>query len=958
MKTLVEVHAQSGSNNTHPIDASWSSKDETDFIRYLRDRGAYQALEQYASVLARKNVYVYTAAISSLAGSKNRKIRKRAMLLLNKMDEAGVVPSSFTFAALFQSVDGPEEARKLMAMLQAYAGKTTWSTAAFNQAIMACSRRELYQKRPTNKSWQVALEFLHSLRAEGLSPDWKTYTALLYVCAQTGQLRIALSLAREIESNPDIAGNSRVWGALLNVCAQAGDYKQANEVLIKMQEGGHNINLADCSAFLKALSRNGLVKLSFEVLDQITGSNLACKVSRNHGAFTLQLAKLPRISPDLVALNTVVASCAKAKDFDSARKLLDCMNNGEFCDGKTRAPIYPDEISYSLLLSSCREPLAAREIVKEMQLSRRYRVGVVRPSNITYARAIAVCSKADVPDVESARFFLSSARSDGVEPTVFMYSAAIWTAERSGNYSFAKEILEEMKAEDVEPNSISYTGVISTAARAGRLEEAMAVYSEFKKCGGAPSAATYNALAMALRQSQTPKKLEVLESIFEGMKGADRFVDVGGPVIEALINEYGRHGAYSEAERVFDMINGPANGPCLRAILNACATADPEPRWEEAVSILHSSDITLNAIGPGHTDQEALGNAMIACSKADRWQEGLNLLLLYGVRTKRHHCISTAALNSVIAACGRGGRPDAAVSILNEMEKRYGVKPDGRSYRSAVIACNQAEHMRRRHQETSSTALETTNEQSEPSFQWWECSLALLRRMKEDGLKPDIQTLSSCISACEAAGQWQRALGVLQSMIDENSDDEQISLNLFCFNAAISACEKGGAWVEALEIYERMISYGGLLQPNFVTLSALVLALSNAGQKELAESKYEEGVTMKIVNPWRVTKDARGQRVRAMDLHNFNVPLACSAVRSHVNSLLRRGSDSIEDDLIIIVGKGLRSDENGVKLLPAIRNLWREDYGVSVEADKENSGRLVVGAKSLRTLVAGRSWGL
>lgn len=87
------------------------------------------------------------------------------------------------------------------------------------------------------------------------------------------------------------------------------------------------------------------------------------------------------------------------------------------------------------------------------------------------------------------------------------------------------------------------------------------------------------------------------------------------------------------------------------------------------------------------------------------------------------------------------------------------------------------------------------------------------------------------------------------------------------------------------------------------------------------------------------------------------MPLACSAVRSYVDSLLRRGSDSIEDNLIIIVGKGLRSDEDGVKLLPAIQSLWLEDYGVSVEADKENRGRVVVGAESLRTLVAGRSWG-
>ena len=227
-----------------------------------------------------------------------------------------------------------------------------------------------------------------------------------------------------------------------------------------------------------------------------------------------------------------------------------------------------------------------------------------------------------------------------------------------------------------------------------------------------------------------------------------------------------------------------------------------------------------------------------------------------------------------MAACGRNGRPDIAVSILNEMKEKYGVKPDARSYRSAIIACNQAEHYRRRQKETSTVSSDKGQQQSDPAFHWWECALALLRRMKEDGLRPDVQSLSSCISACEAAGEWQRALGVLQTMIDEDSGDET-SMNLFCFNAAISSCEKGGAWVEALEIYERMISYGGLLKPNFVTLSSLVLALANAGQKELAESKYREGLKLKVVNPWRITRDGSGQRLKAMVRCVIFAPRCC-----------------------------------------------------------------------------------
>jgi hypothetical protein len=170
---------------------------------------------------------------------------------------------------------------------------------------------------------------------------------------------------------------------------------------------------------------------------------------------------------------------------------------------------------------------------------------------------------------------------------------------------------------------------------------------------------------MAIRYSQTPNKLEILEEIYAGMDTTGRFVEVGGPIIEALITEYGVKGHHANATHVFENILGASNEACLRAILQACARADPEPKWEQvcwsggsrdgakmyqdllcsasdaslnlsqAVSILHSSDITRSSAGSGHIDQVALGHAMIACAKADRWEEGLNLLLLYGVKSKR-----------------------------------------------------------------------------------------------------------------------------------------------------------------------------------------------------------------------------------------------------------------------------------------------------------------------------------
>ena len=231
---------------------------------------------------------------------------------------------------------------------------------------------------------------------------------------------------------------------------------------------------------------------------------------------------------------------------------------------------------------------------------------------------------------------------------------------------------------------------------------------------------------------------------------------------------------------------------------------------------------------------------------------------------ERTPAIPVVAMNALISACGRGRRPDLSLACFNEMQSKFGVRPDVRSYRSAVIACNQAEHEIRRTKTSHALPLEADG--FENPVQWWECALALLRRMREEDLTPDIFIFSSAISACEAAGEWQRALGVLQLILDEHDseDGDGVSLNLYCFNAAISACEKGGAWIEALELYERMLHRGGSIRPNFVTLSSLIVALETAGQKELALQKYVEGLELGLFDPFRWTSNKAGSRIRAL----------------------------------------------------------------------------------------------
>lgn len=447
------------------------------------------------------------------------------------------------------------------------------------------------------------------------------------------------------------------------------------------------------------------------------------------------------------------------------------------------------------------------------------------------------------------------------------------------------------------------------------------------------------------------------------MDRSEKTIGSGGSVIVKLIGIYGTLGLVDKALEIFYGIYGQIDAPCLRSILLACSLADP-PRWQDALSILHTSDIVEESAGPGRIDQGALSYAVMACSKANKYEEALTLLKLYGRNTqyglgsRLAGTVSVASLNALIAACGRGQRPDLSLEILSTMESRYGICPDSRSYRNVAIACNKAQHDELRLSINDTDSAESDRSKRQPVYKWWECSLALLRRMSEDGVVPDVATYSATISACESAGEWQRALGVLQRMIDDENDldGEPSRLNLYCFNAAISACEKGHAWVEALELYERMLEIGDPVQPNVVTLSSLLESLERAGQRELATSKYIEGRKLGIVNPWRRTKDLTGGYRRAMDLHYFSGAMAKAAVRTYMDgNLIRSQTSHVKEDLLIIPGKGIHSEMKPV-LRQAVIEVLSEEYGVKAVIDESNRGRIVVSAQELERYIAKVRW--
>lgn len=322
-----------------------------------------------------------------------------------------------------------------------------------------------------------------------------------------------------------------------------------------------------------------------------------------------------------------------------------------------------------------------------------------------------------------------------------LVNKVIWTAAKCGDADAALRIFHEMEQDQCVRNIITYNGVLAALGSSGRVHEAL--YSVFisqmvSSQTIKPNYITYLQLANGIKSLQDSyeeeEKVALLWRIYEHMDGSARSIDIGGPIMEALITSYGKLGHYDEAKMIYNSINGPVNAGCLRAILSACSEADP-PEWEECVEILHTSDIVSEAVSPTYIDSGALRYAMLACSRANQWEESYNLLQLYGSNTKS---VSIIAMNSLIASCGRSHRCDIVMEILNNELSLYGLKPDIFTYRNAIIACNQAEHLEKKLERKANMNNDLSNIPDDDNtdrkslssfhFQWWECAISLLQR--------------------------------------------------------------------------------------------------------------------------------------------------------------------------------------------------------------------------------------
>ena len=359
----IQIPTSNGENAVFMVQFM-TPRDQSDLIRLLGKSKLYQQIIDFLKHLnGSKNdkIYSYTTAILALSSSK---FKKRAIQLLDEMEQQQIIPNTYTYTAAFLSLDDATECIDLLsrARRQGRTYKGLVNVHLYNAAIHSCSRDKIY-------GYHYAISIFRQMPRDNIKPNSQTFASLLHVCAQSNKLKIALAIFDEMMHTPgiDMLRADKAWLAMLEACAFAKNGGKAMEVLEKMliMCGNRALpNILHFNTVLSALAKEGRHETASSLLDHMHNGTLS-------HIFPGIGITFDKYFIDLVSINTVLSSFAKSKDFEGANALFHKLKNGDFKSLDQNDEIIvlkPDIISYNTLLSICQNPEDAKSIVMEVRM--------------------------------------------------------------------------------------------------------------------------------------------------------------------------------------------------------------------------------------------------------------------------------------------------------------------------------------------------------------------------------------------------------------------------------------------------------------------------------------------------------------------------------------------------------------------------------------------------------------
>ncbi|CAH8380213.1 unnamed protein product [Eruca vesicaria subsp. sativa] len=356
------------------------------------------------------------------------------------------------------------------------------------------------------------IDALEDLEKRDLLDMDKIYHASFFkLCKKQRAVKEAFRFTKLIP-NPTLS----TFNMLMSVCASSQDIEGARGVLHLVQENGM---MADCKLYTTLISscaKSGKVDAMFEVFHQMANSGVepnlhtfgalidgcarAGQVAKAFGAYGILRSK--NVKPDRVVFNALISACGQSGAVDRAFDVLAEMK------AETH-PIDPDHITIGALMKAC---FNAGQVERSKEVYKMIHQYGIKGTPEVYTIAVNSCSKSG--DWDFACSIYNDMKDKGVIPDEVFFSALIDVAGHAKMLDEAFGILQDAKSQGIRLGTITYSSLMGACCNAKKWKKALELYEKIKSIRLRPTVSTMNALITALCEGgQLPKAMEYLDEI-------------------------------------------------------------------------------------------------------------------------------------------------------------------------------------------------------------------------------------------------------------------------------------------------------------------------------------------------------------------------------------------------------------------------------------------------------------